>query len=859
MKARPDTANKDKLCILTLDDEPSIREVYRLGLTQAGHEVVPAATGREALQLMMQHRFDVLIVDIRMREMSGIVFLQEALKIWPWVGVVIVSGHITTSVTEQARALGVTRVMHKPVSLRDLIANVTEAARDRPAAADELTGSRPLALMKDHLKLLSRLDETTSGSGTLIDALHDFGRDLASMLPCDMLGLLVAERESNAFIVHLRNPVCEAFVHEVQDEMLARYRVVSGHGLAASQIETKIEGAEIEPNAPGCVGTTLSVPIILGNDVCGMLTLATHANAPYNAADVSLLYHAANHMAAVFLALRRMQHLATRDGLTGLFNRMRIEEELEQTWQVTHRYGPSMAVVVIDIDHFKVMNDTYGHAVGDEVLRAFSDLMRQAARSSDMLARYGGDEFLAILPRAAVADAQIFCERLLERTRTHVFCSESHRLNVTISVGIATSDNPSHLSSGAELLAQADKALYMAKRGGRDRICVWQGDKAAAEAAASGDKPDDTDVIFAEKTRARIVVVDDEEPILRFLSTLLKQDGYDVTTFSSAGDAVAAVKAAPHVHDVILTDISMPGMTGLELLKKISDADGLIVKIVMTGYATVDNAVSCLREGAFDFIQKPIESRHFAAVMRRAMDYRSLKLENARHQSHLERMVEQRSSQLLRTLEDVKASYEFSLEAFMAILDAREHQTGRHSLRVRELAIWLARKMDIRGKSLDEIATGAMLHDIGKIAIPDRVLFNTGPLNPEDWRVMQTHADLGHKILSGSAHLAGAARIVEEHHERYDGQGYPKGLKGEQICLGARIFAVVDAYDAMRSNRMYRPAISTEAAVTEVATHRGTQFDPDVCDIFLRHQDEIEQLYQRLSRERPPLPTVPTE
>ena len=835
------------LRVLVLDDEPTIRSVYETGLVQFGCHVETASNGREALQILMQHSFDVLIVDVRMEGMSGIVFLQEALKIWPWVGVIVVSGHVTGSVTRQANELGVTRILHKPVTLKQLHENVLQESEDKKHRYNDEVGANVLALMKDHLRLLSNPDRATVSTESLTNALLEFGKELASMLPSDVFGILVVEEGEQALLLTAQTPVTEGFATSVRAEMIERYGVIGGQDIDISQIKPQIYGEPLTPDGTASVGHTLSVPVILAHDVCGLLTLATGAENPYTRSDISLLYHAANHIAGVFMALRRMHQLATRDPLTNLFNRIRLEEELEQAWLMACRYDPAVSVVVIDVDHFKILNDTYGHSIGDEILRSLAGIMRHVARATDILARYGGDEFVAILPRADEEDARAFADRLLTSTREYIFCPNTHRLNIAISLGISTSNSAAPASSSAELLTQADRALYVAKRAGRNRISVWQGQ--GTEELHEGDGNEDADDTKDGelKTVANVIVVDDEPSILRLLAAMLEREGCNVSAFSSADEAIEAVKLKPGFYDIILTDISMPGKTGIELLSELSEADNLIVKIVMTGYATVDNAVSCLREGAYDFIQKPVESQHFQAVMNRAREYRSLKIENVRHQTQLERMVAQRSAQLAKSLEDVKASYEFTLEAFMAILDAREQHTGKHSLRVRELTIALARHMGIKGEDLLNVATGALLHDIGKIGIPDSILFHAGPLSTDEWDIMESHSQIGHRILASSPYLKEAARIVSEHHEKYDGSGYPAKLKGDEICLGARIFGVIDAYDAMRSERVYRGAMTPDLAAEEIRKNSGKQFDPRVVDAFDECRERLDSLFDRIS------------
>jgi len=459
------------------------------------------------------------------------------------------------------------------------------------------------------------------------------------------------------------------------------------------------------------------------------------------------------------------------------------------------------------------------------------------------VARFGGDEFVAILPRAEEHDARAFGERLLHRTREHAFGANSHQLNLTITIGIATSLSTAKPATGDELLSQADRALYTAKRAGRNRICVWPEAGAVADEEQPAEDADRQALPAADAAGAAgVLVVDDEESILDVVRAMLEKDGYSVTTCLSGNDALQAIRARPGGFDVLLTDLELPEMGGLELLGKVHEIDNTIIKVVLTGHATVDNAVRALREGAYDFIQKPVVRMQLSAMIKRAVEVRELKRENARHQAHLEEMVRKRSAQLASTLEEIRRSYEFTLEALVAMLDAREHQVGRHSLRTRDLAVMLAQRVGLVGEALQSVATGALLHDIGKIGIPDSVLLREGPLLPEHWEIMKQHPEIGYNILKSSPYLREAAKLVHQHQEFYDGSGYPQGLKGDQICIGARIFAVVDAYDAMRSARVYREPVSPEEAAAEVLAHSGTQFDPEIVRIFLECQEDFERV-----------------
>lgn len=832
--------------VLVVDDEEPIRRILRTGLCGYGFSVETADSGREALQILMQQSFEVLVVDLKMQGMDGIVFLQEALKIWPWIGVIVVSGYVNETALVKTRRMGVRRVLQKPVSIQELDRQIRAEVVERQCQQTDIPHNNALSLMRDHLKLLTRLDEQTIATETLVDALLEFGRAVADMMPSDVVGILVLEGENRALLLAAQTAVSPAFLSAVETEMTARYEALSGQALDMNDVQIQIEGRKCDPQGAESVGSTLSVPVILGGTVCGLLSLAVVDAEAYTPSDVSLLYHAANHISTVFVALRKMHTLATRDPLTGALNRIRLEEELERAWNSSRRYNYSMGIVIVDIDYFKTLNDSYGHVVGDEILRDAARLIQTAARASDVIARYGGDEFVAILPRAEERDARHFGERLLQIFRSHVFCENTHRLNLTLSIGIATSLNPSLPATGSDLLSQADRALYMAKRAGRDRICIWPERCAIPEtggSAATGaeDRASDRETTQAS-AQGHVLVVDDEVEIRTLVSLFLRNEGFRATCAAGAQEALDQVRGRAERFDVLLTDLVLGDDNGVQLLQQIADLDDSIVPVIMTGNASVGSAIEALRHGAYDFIEKPLAQNELGPLMRRAVEYRNLKIERARYGVHLEEMVRKRSAQLARSLEEVRTSYDFTLQALVAMLDAREHQTGIHSSRTRELAVALGERAGLSGSELEALSFGAFLHDIGKIGVPDSVLLQPGPLQPGQWDIMKQHPEIGYNILRSSPYLQDAARVIREHHEHFDGTGYPHGLRGRDICIGARVFSVVDAYDAMRSERVYRDPISPDDAAEEIRRNAGKQFDPEIVELFLESRDELERI-----------------
>jgi len=244
--------------------------------------------------------------------------------------------------------------------------------------------------------------------------------------------------------------------------------------------------------------------------------------------------------------------------------------------------------------------------------------------------------------------------------------------------------------------------------------------------------------------------------------------------------------------------------------------------------------------GIYDFIQKPVDRGSLKAVLERAIQYRRLLVENRNYQLRLEIMVQEKSQALLEALKELKESYRFTLEAMAAMLDAREHKTGQHSKRVVVMSLILAREMGLSPEEIQTLEIGALLHDIGKIAMPDSILLKPGPLTEAESALMRQHPQIGYDIIHAGPGLQAAAEIVLAHQEHYDGSGYPRGIRGDEICLGARIFMVIDTYDAIRADRPYSKGRSAAEALEEIRRHRGTQFDSAVVDALSRCQEKIE-------------------
>src|SRR5579862_9757551 len=336
----------------------------------------------------------------------------------------------------------------------------------------------------------------------------------------------------------------------------------------------------------------------------------------------------------------------------------------------------------------------------------------------------------------------------------------------------------------------------------------------------------------------RILVVDDEETIREIVSSMLTAAGYKCRQACSGMEALALLESGEEF-ELMLSDLMMANLDGIGLLERTKERFPEMPVVMVTAVHDISVALAAIRNGAYDYLLKPFEREQLLATVRRALENRHLKMQNREYQTGLERMVEARTEQLQKAMTDLERSYGMTLEALGGALDLKDAETEGHSRRVTVFTIAIARAMGLSKDQIDVIARGAFLHDIGKMAIPDAILRKPGKLNPDEVAIMREHCYHGFQILKKIPFLTEAAEIVYTHQECFDGSGYPRQLKGNQIPLGARLFSVADTLDAMTCDRPYRKAQSLCAAREEIERFSGKQFDPAVVEIFLTMPKEI--------------------
>jgi putative nucleotidyltransferase with HDIG domain len=328
-----------------------------------------------------------------------------------------------------------------------------------------------------------------------------------------------------------------------------------------------------------------------------------------------------------------------------------------------------------------------------------------------------------------------------------------------------------------------------------------------------------------------ILVVDDEEAIREVVSTMLESKGYRCAVAHNGRVAQDQIKKV--TPDLILSDMIMPEMDGIKLLEWVRQYDPDVPVIMVTAIHDISTALEAIRRGAYDYILKPFEKDQLFLGVGRALQHRRLVIDNRNYQIDLEKKVRDRTERLETALDQLERSYDDTLEALGSALDLKDAETEGHCQRVTAFCISIAKTMPVPDNYLPILARAAFLHDIGKMAIPDGILRKPGPLNDDEKKIMRTHCQIGYDMLTRIPFLRDAAEIVLAHQEFYDGSGYPRGLKGDQIPLGARIFTIADSLDAMISDRPYRRALPMSHACEEIKRCSGSQFDPEVVKVFM--------------------------
>ena len=335
---------------------------------------------------------------------------------------------------------------------------------------------------------------------------------------------------------------------------------------------------------------------------------------------------------------------------------------------------------------------------------------------------------------------------------------------------------------------------------------------------------------FVDLAAARVLIVDDEPSVRKLLATLLLQAGVDCSAAADPNEALCMLEKTSFA--AVISDLRMGATSGFELLQEVRAHYPHLAFLMATGVDDVRVGVQAMKLGADDYLLKPFDIDVVLLSLQRALERKQLEREVENYRRHLEEMVSERTQQLQVAMTKLEHSHSATLEALGSAIDLRDGPTAGHSKRVLLYSVKLAEVIGGMEDQLKTLGMGAWLHDIGKLAIPDSILLKPGALDEQERQIMQRHVELGYDLVKGIPFLADAAEVILAHHERRNGSGYPRGLRGEEVPMCARIFAVADSFDAMTSDRPYRLALPLEAAQNAMYAGRGELFYPEIVDAF---------------------------
>jgi len=568
--------------------------------------------------------------------------------------------------------------------------------------------------------------------------------------------------------------------------------------------------------------------------------------------------------AALAVANARMyahlEELASLDQLTRVLNRRAFMLEAERAVERAVRDGRSIAVVMLDLDRFKRINDSYGHGAGDDVLKVTMERAVSELRAGDIAGRFGGEEYVFLLPETELAAAGVAAERIRSRIAALPMPTRAGLLPVTASLGVAAAV-PAGDGFLAAVIDAADAAMYKAKKAGRNRIRLADATIDPATANLGSESPlASYDKIVPLKPAIAPSRPETTESFIQAVVSVLNSLSHGVSFEELVTIALEGLRSAlPAAGFSLLVRNRDDG--GLRLIAHRGLSDRMIGNHLAqgTGFAgqaalerqVITASLPMIATQAKDLAAMMVERgytrlRAFplpsADQIRGVLEVFDAPADGPDWQRGLTAItaalgisasMENNLEVARRMTSEMTSSYDETLEAWVRMLELRDQETEGHSRRVTALTVDLAIAYGMPSDQLDDIRRGALLHDIGKMGIPDSILLKKGKLDEQELAVMRQHPEYAEKVMRTVPFLAGVIDIPFCHHERWDGTGYPRGLAGTDIPLSARLFSVVDVWDALCSRRPYRESLGAEEAAAIIAAGAGSQFDPDVVALFL--------------------------
>lgn len=552
------------------------------------------------------------------------------------------------------------------------------------------------------------------------------------------------------------------------------------------------------------------------------------------------------------------------DPLTNIANRRAFNFELSRKMIEWQRQRSPLALMMIDIDFFKRFNDQYGHQAGDRVLSDTAQLIRSTLREMDLVCRFGGEEFAVIQPLKHPNESTRSAERIRSVIESSIVKFEGLDLRVTASIGVAEAMKGDDVDL---LVKRADVALYASKQNGRNQVMIHDGAKCVSIAKTGEEIPENGNASVKSGwaiqdeafnlSASDLFIIDDSETVTDVVCTHLRAGGFHKLNYENDSQ-VAFDKAKLTKPELILLDIEMPGIDGLTLLSQFRADEHFKDKpiIILTSHTDAITKSSALKLGASDVLHKPVSPNELIARVNNTLLAHAHSKFLKGYSQKLEHEVTLRTTELLASRR----------EAILCLARAAEINTigaSRHILRIGKYAAIIAKEIGFSESQIIEMEHAAQLHDIGKVEVPDNILTKPDNLTDEEFEVVKEHCFGGSRIIRdddgsdqtlaasqeslidscSSSMMRMAAIVAESHHEKWDGSGYPHGLKGLNIPIEGRIVAVCDVFDALSNRNSKREAFQLDSCFEMILERKGSHFDPEIVDVFFHCKDSIVQVY----------------
>ncbi len=762
----------DSEYVLIIHMNRLVRRRYSRILT-AKYQVLEADNAERALETLQNNRVDLIVLDSEVKGKSGYAFcrvLKESTQ-YKHVPVILVTSDTNPTARVDGLNVGADDCLSESCFDSELMARVKSSMRHRKTERElaiqlqlledyaqrleqatehlsqdkqlQLKRNRELELLRwesDILRsqdtLLHRISNTIRQSFNITENLHEMLEAFSGWFNLDCCFVVLPSDDEPEDSIRSECFSDEEYQLMQQDTDLRTLEVFKQHfqGEQLLMANDAAHDRRLEPFRKDALPnyhffSLFFVPITYEQKLLGLLGgYKCESQANWNRDNEAFLKSVADQVATGVTNARlyaRVQRQATTDGLTGLYNHRTGQEKLAEQLRLAERYQRNLAVVMIDVDHFKSINDNYGHPAGDTVLKAVAKLVKSDCRDVDLPVRYGGEEFLLVLPEVNQEGAAVVAERIRKSLSQEIIHHEDIQVSVTASFGIAAFPEDAH--NQQQLLDLADKALYLSKRLGRNQVHT------------AGD------LMFEEISPTKLPEAARAE----------SQNEEDETRPSTKRAESPPPQQAP-----VAQNVTLPANTYADF---------------------VPTAVSAAAEQKEELVPEVVEM----------------------------------------------------VKALATALYSKSDYNKQHHLETARLSELLAKVMGLSQQQVEQIRVAGLLHDVGTLSIPSDLLNKPGRYSASEREIINQHAVLGAQLLRPIRALKDICEILENHHERWDGTGYPRGLRGEEIPLPARIVAIVDSYHAMISDRPYRDAMTREQAIQTLKDGAGIQWDPFLVDIFV--------------------------